>query len=539
MRNNIAYGRPEAEEADIIQAAQAAFAWDFIQNLPKGLDTVIGEQGVMLSGGERQRVAIARALLKDPPILILDEATSALDSESEREVQKALDNLIQGRTTLVIAHRLSTIRHADRIVVLDDGRIVEEGRHEDLLARGGVYANLYYLQFRPGEEEVYPGGPGNSGHRPGVNFMSFRWHTTFQTLLEEPGAPAPGLALRTAATAFSWLYGLGARGRRSLYDLGCLQIKRLPCPVLSIGNLVVGGVGKTPLTAWLAQRFQAAGCRVAIVSRGYGGKAQGINVVTDGHQIFLKPPQAGDEAYLLALKLKGIPLVTGVDRYQAGLKAWEAFQPDLILLDDGFQHFQLYRDLDVVLLDAASPFGNGRLLPRGSLREPVSTLQRPLVLVLTRYEADRHQSTWEAVLAAFPAAEVLRAAFQLSHAVKYPGSQEVDLEALSGVSLIGFAGLARPEVFAASLRQAGIAIKQFFPFLDHHHFAAGELTWLVAAAQRLGAEGLVTTEKDWVRLSGDWTAALPLYVVPLKVDLLDPWPEGMLPLGCARKLSAS
>jgi subfamily B ATP-binding cassette protein MsbA len=154
VRNNIAYGKPEAGEAEIIEAAQAAFAWDFIRNLPKGLDTVIGEQGVMLSGGERQRVAIARALLKDPPILILDEATSALDSEAEREVQKALDNLIRGRTTLVIAHRLSTIRHADRIVVLEDGRIVEEGRHEDLLAQGGVYAKLYYLQFRPGEEEA-------------------------------------------------------------------------------------------------------------------------------------------------------------------------------------------------------------------------------------------------------------------------------------------------------------------------------------------------------------------------------------------------
>lgn len=153
VRENIAYGRPQAGEEEIIQAAQAAFAWDFIANLPKGLDTVIGEQGVMLSGGERQRLAIARALLKDPPILILDEATSALDSEAEQEVQKALDNLIQGRTTLIIAHRLSTIRHADRIVVLEDGRIVEEGRHEDLLARNGVYARLYYLQFRPEEAE--------------------------------------------------------------------------------------------------------------------------------------------------------------------------------------------------------------------------------------------------------------------------------------------------------------------------------------------------------------------------------------------------
>ncbi len=159
LRNNIGYGRPEADEAEIIDAAKAAFAWDFIQHLPQGLDTVIGEQGVMLSGGERQRVAIARALLKDPPILILDEATSALDSEAEREVQKALDNLIQGRTTLVIAHRLSTIRNADRIVVLEDGKIVEAGRHEDLLDRGGVYAKLYYLQFRP-EEENAPETPG-------------------------------------------------------------------------------------------------------------------------------------------------------------------------------------------------------------------------------------------------------------------------------------------------------------------------------------------------------------------------------------------
>ena len=166
VRNNIAYGRPEASEAQIIEAAQAAFAWDFIQHLPKGLDTVIGEQGVMLSGGERQRVAIARALLKDPPILILDEATSSLDSEAEREVQKALDNLIQGRTTLVIAHRLSTIRNAHRIVVLEDGKIVEAGRHEDLLTRGGVYAKLYYLQFRPGEEETAPESPATPVSSP-------------------------------------------------------------------------------------------------------------------------------------------------------------------------------------------------------------------------------------------------------------------------------------------------------------------------------------------------------------------------------------
>lgn len=156
VRHNIAYGRLEATEPEIIRAAQAANAWDFIQTLPQGLDTLIGEQGVMLSGGERQRLAIARALLKNPPILILDEATSALDSEAEMAVQKALDILIQGRTTLVIAHRLSTIRQADRIVVLDEGKIVEAGRHEELLHHNGLYRKLYDLQFREQQERVAP-----------------------------------------------------------------------------------------------------------------------------------------------------------------------------------------------------------------------------------------------------------------------------------------------------------------------------------------------------------------------------------------------
>jgi ATP-binding cassette, subfamily B, bacterial MsbA len=147
VRNNIAYGRSDADESKIIAAAQAANAHEFISALPHGYDTPIGESGVLLSGGQRQRLAIARALFKDPPILILDEATSALDTESERLVQQALANLMRGRTTLVIAHRLSTIRSADKIVVLDKGSIVEVGRHEELLARRGVYRKLYDLQF--------------------------------------------------------------------------------------------------------------------------------------------------------------------------------------------------------------------------------------------------------------------------------------------------------------------------------------------------------------------------------------------------------
>ncbi len=148
VHNNIAYGSPEKTEDEIIRAAQAAYAYDFIQRLPEKIDTMIGEHGVRLSGGERQRIAIARALLKDAPILILDEATSSLDSDSEAEVQRALENLMKGRTTFIIAHRFSTIRNVDRIIVLADGRIVEEGNHDRLMALNGEYKRLYEIQFR-------------------------------------------------------------------------------------------------------------------------------------------------------------------------------------------------------------------------------------------------------------------------------------------------------------------------------------------------------------------------------------------------------
>ncbi|HWN99377.1 MAG TPA: ATP-binding cassette domain-containing protein, partial [Blastocatellia bacterium] len=144
--NNIAYGRAGFDREKVESAARAAYAHDFIMERG-GYETLIGERGVKLSGGERQRVAIARAILKDAPILILDEATSALDTQSERWVQRALSNLMQGRTTIVIAHRLTTIHRADKIVVLDRGQVVDSGAHDELMSRGGIYRDLYELQF--------------------------------------------------------------------------------------------------------------------------------------------------------------------------------------------------------------------------------------------------------------------------------------------------------------------------------------------------------------------------------------------------------
>jgi len=155
LRNNIAYGVMEdVSDQAIIAAAKAAHAWEFIKQMPEGLDTLIGEKGVRLSGGQRQRVAIARAFLKDAPVLILDEATSSLDTESERLIQSAMDSIQKGRTCIIIAHRLSTVEHADRILVIDDGRIVESGHHEELIQRGGLYARLHKAQSTEVEVSV-------------------------------------------------------------------------------------------------------------------------------------------------------------------------------------------------------------------------------------------------------------------------------------------------------------------------------------------------------------------------------------------------
>jgi subfamily B ATP-binding cassette protein MsbA len=157
VRNNIAYGAGERfSDAQIVAAARAANAHGFISELPLGYNTLLGERGMRLSGGQRQRIAIARALLIDPPILILDEATSALDTESERLVQEAIDRLLAGRTVFVIAHRLSTVIHADQILVLDRGRIIERGTHQELLSQRGAYFRLYSMQFR---DEPVDGAP--------------------------------------------------------------------------------------------------------------------------------------------------------------------------------------------------------------------------------------------------------------------------------------------------------------------------------------------------------------------------------------------
>jgi tetraacyldisaccharide 4'-kinase len=328
--------------------------------------------------------------------------------------------------------------------------------------------------------------------------------------------------VRAAAALASRLYGLGAWLRRSLYARGVLRTKKLPAPVVSVGNLTVGGAGKTPVAACLARLWRDRGKRVAILSRGYGGQSRGVTCISDGRNTYKRPPEVGEEPYWLARTLPGVAVYTGACRYAAGLAAWEEFKPDLFLLDDGFQHFQLHRDLDLVLLDAASPFGNGWLLPRGPLREPRTALAAAQGLILTRFDPKRHQAQLAAIRAAFPDKPVLTAAIAPVCLTSYPGGHTEPPANLRHRAVVAFAGLARPAVFAATLQELGTDLKGFQIFPDHHPYSQEELDRLRETARTLGAEALVTTGKDWARLGERWDGGVPLWVLEVEARLEEP-----------------
>lgn len=284
----------------------------------------------------------------------------------------------------------------------------------------------------------------------------------------------------------------------------------------------MGGAGKTPVVACLARLLRDRGQRVAILSRGYGGRARGPTRVSDGERLYHQPPEVGEEPYWLARHLPGVAVYTGACRYAAGTAAWEEVKPDLFLLDDGFQHFQLHRDLEVVLLDAASPFGNGCLLPRGPLREPPTALKAAQVIMLTRFDPERHQGQLSAIRSAFPDQAVLTAAISPGRVMSYPGEHTETPEALRQRPLLAFAGLARPEVFAATLHELGVDLRGFQVFPDHHAYSRRDLQNLAAAARDLGAAALVTTGKDWSRLGERWDGDVLLWVLEVEARLGEP-----------------
>ncbi len=316
-------------------------------------------------------------------------------------------------------------------------------------------------------------------------------------------------------TLASVLYGAAVRHRSRAYRRGRLAVRRLPCPVISIGNITVGGTGKTPLAYYLAERLQQAGRRCAVVSRGYkGGAEKSGGIVSDGRRIILPAAAAGDEPFLLATRLLAVavPVVVGRNRYAAGMLALEQFKPEVILLDDAFQHLRLARDVDLVLLDGRRPFGNGHLLPRGTLREPPAALARGDIFILTRAAAGAGDGTFDPRLSRLLHRRPLYRSVHVPELVDWTeagrrlGMRDglrrpaPDIGRLAGRRVFAFAGIADNRGFATAIRRLNCDLTGFMDFSDHHAYTDRDLAAVLRAARRSGAEVVCTTEKDAVRL---------------------------------------
>jgi tetraacyldisaccharide 4'-kinase len=321
-----------------------------------------------------------------------------------------------------------------------------------------------------------------------------------------------GAALRSPLGLLAAAYGLLARTRAAAYQQGWLRARRLPARVAVVGNLTVGGSGKTPLAQWLAQRLRADGCRVALLSRGYGARRRGpMTVVSRGDGPLESAAAAGDEPYWLAQNLPGVPVLIGPDRFSVGTRAIQEFGATHLVLDDGFQHLQLCRDADVVLVDGRRPWDREALLPRGRLREPWSALNRASVIIVnkvSRPEPDRLAwlRPWN------PQAPVFFARYLPA------GLFSLDREPVSGAEpALAFAGLAEPEYFFALLGSS-VELVERLAFPDHYRYTPADLQDLARRAERAGAGRLITTEKDAARLAGLPRPALPVQVLKVALD---------------------
>ena len=322
--------------------------------------------------------------------------------------------------------------------------------------------------------------------------------------------------------ALSFLYGLGVRLRVKTH--GRSRRQSLPGFVLSIGNLTVGGTGKTPAACMVAEWALKEGYRPAVLSRGYGSRhAKKVLEVSDEHGITATPVESGDEPYLLATRLRGVPVIISKRRYQAGLLAREKHGTNFFILDDGFQHLALERDLDLVFMDAASPFGNGHLLPWGPLREPVAHLNRADAFVFTRSKrgsAESGHTLTGSLKKKFPGKPL----FESDHVpekVIFPGrDKDYAPEFLNRKRVIAFAGIARPDAFRHTLTALGAEPVAFKAFPDHHPYTGAEIRHLNEEKDRLHADCLVTTEKDWVRLKDLRVQHLDLAFLRITFELL-------------------
>ena len=334
---------------------------------------------------------------------------------------------------------------------------------------------------------------------------------------------APPAALAPVLRPAAWIYGLATAWRNRRYAAGDRPTDQLAHPVLAVGNLTVGGTGKTPVVAHLAAELQRRGWRPAILSRGYrrqGEHGETVAVVSDGTTIFLGPGDAGDEPVLLARRLPGVPVLCHRHRGVAGRWAEANLVVNLFILDDGFQHRALHRDCNLLLLDGAEPLGNGRLLPAGPLREHPRGMRRADLILLTRCAAPADALPPDAARHA-PGVPVFSSKFDPAGLVDGDGRAIGALDTLRGRRAAAFCGLARPETFFRMLESAGIALVSRLAFADHQTYDAATRERIATACRRDTPDVLLTTEKDLVKLSPrPWPC--PLHAVAIAVRVHQP-----------------
>ncbi|VFQ42606.1 tetraacyldisaccharide 4'-kinase [Desulfoluna butyratoxydans] len=339
---------------------------------------------------------------------------------------------------------------------------------------------------------------------------------------EDDGRTSP-VSPKFALLGLSKVYGALGRAKRAAYEQGLLEAKRLPAKVVAIGNLTAGGTGKTPMTLFAARWFQQKGARVVIVSRGYGGSLSKRGaVVSDGDVVFLSPHEAGDEPVMMAEQLPGVPVVIGSDRYAAGMEACDRFRPDVVILDDAYQHIRLARDLNILLADGRRPFGNGHVLPRGSLREPLSALSWADAVVLTRAgQGDVHGFSDHLPEELRGMAASLPVLSSTHRATLVDGTgRPVTPDELGPVFL--FSGIAKNHAVEEGAEKLGVTIAGRRFFGDHHPYTEAEIAALEEQARSCGASVLLTTDKDRVKVRS--MASMPLATIMVSMDFNEDLP---------------
>lgn len=341
-------------------------------------------------------------------------------------------------------------------------------------------------------------------------------HTTFSRIIDRDQKSLWLLPLYL----ISLIYGGVVSIRNIFYDHNILIKKKAGTTVISIGNITMGGTGKTPTVIMLAQFLQERGYRPAVVSRGYGGKSgNSVNIVSDGNTVLMQPREAGDEPVLIAKALSNIPVITGKNRYVAAQYALKHFDIDLIILDDAFQHRALFRNIDILLLDADRPFGNGLLIPGGTLREPAGSVKRAGIIVATRAERKSVSFLPGMIEKDFQGKPLFTGYRKAKDVIKGLSGEILSANYIHGKKIYAFSGIARPNNFLETITSLGGIIEGTLVFSDHHAYKREDLMRITENAAKSRAEMILTTEKDFMKLVDFGDFLRDIFVLRITMEL--------------------